>query len=47
MSLRGAIDARLHPHGRLSPEDLETWTAEIPFARRATMTRGRFMREGR
>jgi hypothetical protein len=44
---RGAIDARLHPHGRLSPEELERWTAEIPFARRATMTRGRFMLEER
>ncbi len=34
---RGDHDARLRPFGRLSAEDLEPWTAEIPATRRATL----------
>jgi hypothetical protein len=38
----GACDARLAPMGTLSPEELVPWTAEIPAARRATLTVGRY-----
>jgi hypothetical protein len=40
---RGDLDARLRPYGRLSPEELIPWSAEIPAARRAALTSGRFV----
>lgn len=43
---RGDLDARLPPFGALTDADLAPWTAEIPAARRATLTRGRFVPAG-
>ena len=40
---RGDHDARIHPYGMLSPVELLPWSAEIPAARRAGLTRGRFV----
>lgn len=40
---RGERDARLQPHGLLSPADLAPWSAEIPAARRAVLTTGRLV----
>ena len=40
---RGDRDARLHPYGSLSLAELLPWTAEIPAARRAFLSHGRFV----
>jgi hypothetical protein len=44
---RGDRDARIHPHGALSLADLVPWTAEIPAARRAILSQGRFVTPSR
>jgi hypothetical protein len=44
---RGDCDARIHPHGALSLADLAPWTAEIPAARRAILSQGRFVTPSR
>jgi hypothetical protein len=38
---RGCRDARLPPDGSMTPDLLVEWTAEIPMARRATLSRAR------
>ena len=43
IELRGDHDARIRPYGTMSPEELVPWSAEIPAARRAGLTRGRFV----
>jgi hypothetical protein len=35
----GDLDARLPPYGSVPPDDLVTWTAQIPLSRRAILTR--------
>jgi hypothetical protein len=39
----GDRDARLQPHGALTPDQLIEWTAEIPQTRRATLTKSRLL----
>jgi len=44
---RGDRDARVHPYGALSLAELLPWTAEIPAARRAFLSQGRFVTPSR